>query len=185
MRNGRARSSTSAWVAPAVIGSVALTLALTGCAPRALGFQHDDTIQQGLPISLARSAWGGVDLDNTSDSPITLQNLALTGLDNATLTHVQVIEVTSGNGIGFYYPPLTVGMREEFAHARPLRGFEIPARSHATYEAVFLMSVIDSAEDASSSTVEVTYSAGWSTWTETRHSAYCMFTREGRGCDNR
>lgn len=165
------------------VGAAALLLVTTGCAPQALGFEHVDTIEQGLPIALARTAWGGVDLDNTSGSPIVLQKLHLAGLINATVSHVRVIKVTSGNGFGFYYPPVTAGMRAELANAKPLHGFTLPARSRGQYEVVFLMSVIDPTQDAASSTAEVTYTAGWGTWTETRNSGFCMFASPDHGCD--
>ncbi len=160
-----------------------LLLIVTGCSPQALGFQHDDTIQQGSPIARARTAWGGVDLENTSGDPIVLKRLVLTGLTNATVSHLQVIKVTSGNGFGFYYPPVTAGMQAELSNAKPLAGYTIPAHSGDDYEAVFLLSVTDPDRDATTTAAEVTYSSGSSSWTETRHSAFCMYAHIGRGCD--
>jgi hypothetical protein len=160
-----------------------LLLTATGCAPQALGFQYDDTIRQGTPIARGHTAWGGVDLENNSGSPVVLKKLVLTGLINATISRLRVIKVTTGNGFGFYYPPVTAGMEAELSAAKPLTGYTIPAHSGDNYEAVFLLSVADPTRDATTTAAEVTYESGWATWTETRHSAFCMYARAGRGCD--
>jgi hypothetical protein len=161
-----------------------LLLTATGCAPQALGFEHDDTIKQGTPIARGHTSWGGVDLENVSGAPVVLKKLTLTGLTNVTISHLRVIKVTSGNGFGFYYPPVTPGMQAELANAKPLPGYTIPAHSRDGYEAVFLMTVTDPTRDATTTAAEVTYTSGWSTWTETRHSAFCMYTRADHGCDH-
>lgn len=169
---------------PLVAGLGVLLLTTTGCAPQALGFEHDDTIQQGTPIASGHRSWGGVDLENTSGTPIVLTKVTFTGLTNATISHLRVIKVTSGNGFGFYYPPVTRGMQAELTNAKPLPGYTIPAHSSDDYEAVFLMTVTDPTRDARSTAAEVTYTSGGSTWTEVRHSAFCMYARAGHGCDH-
>jgi hypothetical protein len=162
---------------PLLVGA----LALNGCAPHALGFEHDDTVRQGFTASNGR-AWGGVDLDNRTDHVVTLRDLRVTGLSNARITSVEVIRTTNGNGIGFYPTDLTPGMRAEFRAARPLDGFTIPAHSHEIYEAVFQVVAVDRSRDATTKDVVVTYDSGGRSWSETRHSGFCLAVRVFRGC---
>ena len=159
----------------------ASVLAVTGCAPNALGFAHDDAIRQGYTATNGR-AWGGVDLDNTSGNAITLESLRVTGLSNARVSSIQVIHTTNGNSIGFFPTDLTPGMRAEFTTARPLHGFRLPAHSRDDYEAVFLVSAVDPSRDATTADAIVTYRSGAFTWAETRHSGFCLAVRRFRGC---
>ncbi|GAA4755056.1 hypothetical protein GCM10025783_30250 [Amnibacterium soli] len=172
----RERRSALSWTA-----SLVCLLALTGCAPNALGFEHDDTIRQSFTATNGR-AWGGVFLDNMSGDGITLQDLRIRGLTNARISSIKVIRISPGNAIGFYPTDLTPGMQQEFQAAHPLHGFRLPAHSRDAYEAVLLVAAIDRSRDASTTDAVVTYRSGGSSWSETRRSSFCLAVKRLQGC---
>lgn len=165
----------------ALTASLVCLLTLTGCAPNALGFEHDDTTRQSLTAANGR-AWGGVFLDNISDDAITLESLHMRALSNASVGSIKVIRLTPGNAVGFYPTDITPGMQEELQAARPLGGFRLPAHSRGTYEAVFLVAAIDPTRDATTTDAVVTYRSGGNSWSETQHSSFCLAVKRSQGC---